>query len=202
MSDSEAVLEHLENIAALCVSRSFSELDPEMLIAAVADFLRIPENDDEALALKRASMTGITILRQVAQMTWYRCGCGPISPLSGIIDVMCDKCGELRRLPPRLSRAPWPMAVACYRRLNPTGWFDDLSAGMMAEHTGVIESGAYPQDSAAGGDAYSAQPNSGAGDIPPKMRIIRCSDGMIIAENGEIKGLSWIALPIPAPHTI
>ena len=196
-TETEAILKRIETARDAIVNQTVAQSDPEALLAIVGDFLKMPESDFEAEALQSACTSCIAILRRIAQSTWYRCGCGPISPLSGSIDAICDKCGELRRLPPRLSRAPWPMAVACYQRRNPAGWFDDLAVRMAAENTGKLEGGAYPQDSAAGGAAYSVQPNSGAGDASPAPRIIRCPDGMIIAESGEVKGLSWIALPIP-----
>lgn len=196
-TETEALLKRIESACETIATQTAAQIDSEALLAVVGEFLRIPGSDFEADEIARASASCLEILRHIAQSTWYRCSCGPISPLSGSIDAICDKCGELRRLPPRLSRAPWPMAIACYQRRNPNGWFEELACRMTADNTGEVENGAYPQDSAAGGGAYPAQPDSDAGDASPAPRIIRCIDGMIITETAEIKGLSWIALPIP-----
>ena len=151
-------------------------------------------------------------LSVIGTMTWYRCDCGPISPLSGTIDILCDRCGRFRQVGPRLGRSPWPLYVACLRRVRPGDWFLWLKDWLVGHSLCLAEGGAYEgaslhsdagaaylgdsPKSAAGGAAYDGvSQHSRAGASAPDH--ILCIDQMEILPTGEIKGLNWIALPMP-----
>ena len=150
-------------------------------------------------------------LSVVAKTTWFHCGCGEISPLSGLVDVICPKCGEIRRSGLRLNRSPWPLCISCLKRMKPEDWFEWLSDWLSERQMGqLIESGAYATQSAAGEAYSSAAKNSEAGGAAYEgvsrnsrvgatapHRYIECIDGMRIFESSDIIGLNWIALPIP-----
>ena len=138
-------------------------------------------------------------LSKVGRMTWYRCDCGPISPEQGTVDILCDKCGQFRQVGPRLSRSPWPLYVACLRRVRPDDWFLWLKDWLTGHSLCAVTRGAYLGDSpnsAAGGEAYDgASHHSLAGATAPET--IQCIDNMQISSDGTITGLNWIALPLP-----
>ena len=164
--------------------------DPESVLSGAADLLRA-EGEIEP-AIWREVLDALCL---VGRSTWYRCRCGEISPESGMVDAICEKCGELRRLPERLSRSPWPLYVAVLRRLVPDCWFDCLASWALAHGLGALEAekgGAYPSeatDSDAGGASYRQVDARGA--VPPQ-KILRFSNNMQVHSDGDIRGLTWI----------
>ncbi len=134
--------------------------------------------------------------------TWWRCDCGEIKPDLGNVDAFCMKCGQMRRLPNRLSRSPWGLYVRCLKRCRPECWFRDLSEWMMSEglgHEDVFEGVVLPEAIDAGGSRVLPEAKAAWGAVPTenkKQRKIICIDGMIIEESGEVRGLQWISLPM------
>ena len=174
----EKIVANIEKLTALLQSDGASALNTEEILSSVAAYTESPETAFNADLLESLGRKCITLLDIAAQRTWYCCDCGPVSPLSGMIDVMCPKCGGIRHLPPRLSRSPWPLYIACARRVNPDGWFDALANAMIANKSAEIIS-------------------SASSDSDASIRVIRCIDNMQIDETGNIRGLAWIALPMP-----
>lgn len=175
----------------------------EKIMADVSQML--DEADNGKVISTEQWMMACDDMRRVSQATWYRCTCGVIEPTSGMIDVICPKCGERRILPNRLQRAPWSLYVAVLKHLSPDSWFERLSDWMVQHALGEVvvvrtscrrHRGAYsPQaNSDAPGDAYPSEATDS--NAPEMIRQIACIDGMIIRSNGDIGGLSWIALPM------
>ena len=120
-------------------------------------------------------------LVEVGRSTWFHCRCVSLNPLCGLATAVCGKWGEPRRVGNRLSRSPWPVYVSCLRRLYPD-WFARLGAWMRA----------YPMLSE---DAEVPDSRDG------RARLA-CVDGMVIFEDGEVRGLGWIALPMPSSSSM
>ena len=149
-------------------------------------------------------------LARAARATWWHCDCGAIEPQAIEFDAFCSKCGQMHRLPGRLSRAPWALYIPCLRHALGDRWFDALALWMENLNLGRIgatENPAWFGDLV--GSAYPAHPHSAAGGAayevdargaePPEtktVRCIQCIDGMKIYESGAVSGLQWIALPM------
>lgn len=170
--------------------------DPEAVLKLAADCLS--ESDGNAEDDIDWPML-CSVLSHAGEATWYRCACGKISPSRGSVDAVCPVCGEIRRLPARLSRAPWPLYVRCLMHAVPD-WFSRLSKWLEAESLGHAGGGGayarHAHSDAGGGACRSGAEDSSAGDVPPK-KCIECIDGMKIFENGDVCGTAWIALPMP-----
>lgn len=175
----------------------------EKLMANVSQLLEDAENG--SVVSREQWEASCDDMGRAGQATWYRCACGIIEPTSGMIDVICSKCGERRILPNRLQRAPWSLYVAVLKHLAPDSWFERLSEWMVQQALGEVVAvrtpcrrhrGAYePQaNSDAPGGAYPSNATDSA--APPMIKQIACIDGMVIRSNGDIGGICWIALPM------
>ena len=146
------------------------ENDPEKILISAANALSSKEScsPEELVIVCNA-------LCRAGRATWWRCGCGEILPTSGDIDAFCVKCRQMRSLPNRLSRSPWGLYVRALQQLMPDYWFEKLSEWMKSNQIGEM--------------MESELSNA-------KTRRIKCIDGMIIDETGDVRGLQWIALPM------
>ena len=175
-----------------CLMRVHSE-DAEDIMSGADALLRSEEAIEPAVWLDV-----LDALCRAGRCTWYRCGCGEISPASGCVDAFCERCGALRRLPPRLSRSPWPLYLAVLRRVCPEDWFERLAAWGGERHIGQVErekGGAYPReaaDSGAGGASYGLMAEDARGAVPPGRKMMRFHNDMLVFDDGEIRGLTWI----------
>lgn len=180
------------------------QITPEEILELVSELLK--QGDARAEDWK----TACNALSRAGRATWWRCGCGEIRPDTGEIDIFCTNCGQMRHLPERLSQSPWPLYIKCLRQSMPVTWFEVLSAWMQQEKLGKLEAsavksyplrpdkaGVLPEAIAGEGSCVLPEAIAARGAMPPeKAKIIRCIDGMIIEENGDIRGLQWIALPM------
>ncbi|MBO4349936.1 MAG: hypothetical protein J6A01_03195 [Proteobacteria bacterium] len=149
-------------------------------------------------------------LARAARATWWRCDCGVVEPGEIEFDAICSECGQMHRLPERLSRAPWALYVPCLRHALGETWFDQLADWMSSHHLGStgtednpvwfgdLVGSAYPAqpDSDAGGAAYEIAARGATSPDLKNTRCIQCIDGMKIYETGAVIGLQWIALPM------
>lgn len=164
--------------------------DAEEVLRGAAGLLKSSDVSDEIWT------DVLDALCRVGRGTWYRCRCGEVAPTRGVVDAVCEHCGEVRRLPARLSRSPWPLYLDVLRRLRPEDWFECLSAWGIERGLGWLEreaGGAYPAeglDSDAGGASYGRKDVDARGAALSAQ--IRFEGGMCISRNGEIRGLSWI----------
>lgn len=107
-------------------------------------------------------------LESFAPATWYACHCSFVSPLEKDVDAICPMCHALRKLPPRLDIAIWPLYLKILRLLR-DDWFEALRNALHQINAIQTET-------------------AGA---------MICVDGMTIEKSGHIRGIAWIALPIP-----
>lgn len=185
-------------------SLQFTNLSPDEKLERVAQLLTQSEvTADELRAACR-------ILSAAARTTWWQCGCGEIPPNAGDIDIFCTKCGQIRQLPNRLSRSPWPLYIECLKRLKPDFWFEELAEWMRHEKLGecisdeyadnalsAAQVGVLPAAIADEGSRVLPQAIAARGAMPPvQKKHIRCIDGMILDNSGDVRGLQWIALPM------
>lgn len=112
-------------------------------------------------------------LADMAPLTWYACRCSSVNPTLKIADAVCPVCGELRKLPPRLACAPWPLYVACLPRVFPD-WFSRLARALTAKNL------------LASADAAR----------------LTCIDGLIADAGATVRNIPWIALPMPNMHEL
>lgn len=199
----------------------YTGLDAEGCIALIEEALGCVESVPSEFWARSCDA-----LVEVGKSTWWRCHCGVLNPLEGVVDAFCVRCGEMRCLGDRLSRSPWVLYVHCVRRVYAEDWFDRLSSWALGcgildhEETVVAESGAYlgvSPDSGAGvaayGGAIAAQGASPCAEERIMMssswteesetspcaeeRILVMIDGMRISSLGYVMGTQWIALPMP-----
>ena len=150
-----------------------SEMEVKDSESRLAWAVRVVEDPASASDLLFQALDALV---DVGRSTWFHCRCVSLNPLCGLATAVCEKCGEPRRVGNRLSRSPWPVYVSCLRRLY-TDWFARLGAWMRA----------YPMLSE---DAEVPDSRDG------RARLT-CVDEMVIFEDGEVRGLGWIALPMP-----
>lgn len=112
-------------------------------------------------------------IADMAPLTWYACACGPIAPDRRLIDAVCDKCGSIRKLPPRLDFAPWTLYLACLPRIF-SDWFPRIARALSAH--GLLKS--------------------------QHDDVLTCIDDMNIHSDATATHLNWIALSMPHMHDL
>ena len=161
----------------------------------------------------------VDVLSAVAPKTWWKCGCGAISPVTGEVDAYCEKCGSWRELPARLSYPVWTAWVQAACRRWPETWFSRLRQWADAHHllAREAEEGSADVGRCGGGESASAD-GKHAGTAPAEgeaayagaaasgidargetspIKSLHFIDGMIIFDDGKTCGTNWIALPLP-----
>ena len=157
---------------AVALSQSFinnsRNIDADSVLSSIVDLLFADQDyaDPEGLAIM------LDALSAIAPCTWYFCECGPISPLNGEIDAVCNKCGALRRLPERLPFPLWTAYIMTVRRVFPDDW-----------HTRMCKWAA---------DNHLLNSDNDQNDV------LVFIDGMKIQKDGRTIGTNWIALPLPS----
>lgn len=184
------------------LKKAIASTDLSGLLEMATTLLDRQENPSSLAILCDAIVEG-------SRATWWRCDCGPISPTSGLIDVICPRCGARRILPDRCAGSPWRVYVKLLERCIGASWFDVLAKWMVEQNLGEVGilhadpqrresmgNGAYPQDSDVGGSGVLPTAIAARGGTSPAHRALFCIDGMRILETREVRGAQWIALPM------